>query len=222
MHVEGRQILRQLYKALHRAYGPQGWWPGDGAVEIIVGAILTQNTNWRNVERALSNLRDAKLLDWKALRDVPAGRLARLIRPAGYYNVKAKRLKHFVAWLWRQHHGDLRLLRMLPLNQLRSELLGIHGIGPETADSILLYALDRPTFVIDAYTRRLAVRHGLVHGNPDYDKLKRYFEDRMPHSAKLYNEYHALVVAVGKKHCRPVARCEGCPLDGFAHDPQAC
>jgi endonuclease-3 related protein len=217
-----RSNVRQFYKVLHRAYGPQGWWPGDGPVEIIVGAILTQNTNWRNVERALGRLRRADKMDWIALRDVSHGRLADLIRPAGYYNVKARRLKHFVEWLWGRWGGDIERLRNVPLARLREELLAINGIGPETADSILLYALGRPTFVVDAYTQRLAGRHGLAGRQADYHELKLLFETNLPRRARLYNEYHALIVAVGKRHCGPKARCEGCPLERFPHVRGAC
>jgi endonuclease-3 related protein len=231
------QTLRRIYDALHRAFGPQGWWPGRTRTEIVVGAILTQNTNWKNVERAIAQLRAAGLLDWAALRDVPVGQLAELVRPAGYYNIKAARLKHFVTWLWAEHGGDFDGLaergvddvaqpppavrwhsRPRLCDDLRAELLGIKGIGPETADSILLYALDRPTFVVDAYTARVAVRHRLIDAPVDYDGLKALFEDHLPVDARLFNEYHALLVAVGKHHCRPRAQCPGCPLERFDHD----
>jgi len=213
-----RQSVRQLYESLLNAYGPQGWWPGDSPTEIVVGAILTQNTNWRNVEKAISQLRQARVLNWKSLRDLPARQLAALIRPAGYYNVKARRLKNFVGWLWREHGGDLKNLRTVPADKLRSELLSINGVGPETADSILLYALDRPSFVVDAYTRRIAVRHGLAKVGVGYSGLQRIFEARLPREAALYNEYHALIVAVGKKHCGKKAKCCECPLARFPHN----
>jgi endonuclease-3 related protein len=213
--------VRQFYRALHAAYGPQGWWPGRTAVEIVVGAILTQNTNWRNVERAIDRLRAAGMLSWRALRDVGPGRLARLIRPSGYYTVKARRLKHFVDWLWNKHGGDFASLRSRPLRPLRDELLGINGIGPETADSILLYALDRPSFVVDAYTQRVVRRHRLAGPDSTYAQTQTLFTRGLPRSVRLYNEYHALLVAVGKRHCRPQARCEGCPLEPFPHDARS-
>jgi endonuclease-3 related protein len=211
------QTLQEFYEALSRAYGPQHWWPGESPTEIVIGAILTQNTNWQNVEKAIAQLRAAKLLDWAALRDAPVEALAETIRPAGYYNVKARRLKNFVTWLWERYEGNLDSLRDIPLDRLREELLSVNGIGRETADSILLYALERPTFVVDAYTARLARRHRLLDEEPDYERLKALFEDHLPSDAKLFNEYHALIVAVGKRHCKSQARCEGCPLEEFEH-----
>jgi endonuclease-3 related protein len=209
--------LRQFYDALFEAYGPQHWWPGDSRVEIAVGAILTQNTNWKNVERAIVNLRGANCLSWEALRDIEVERLAELIRPAGYYNVKARRLKNLVTWLWERHGGDFDGLARRSVEAVRAELLSINGIGPETADSIVLYALDMPTFVVDAYTARVAGRHGLIDGDADYHDLKALLEDRLPPDAKLFNEYHALLVAVAKRHCRTRPVCDGCPLERFEH-----
>ncbi|MEE8385354.1 MAG: endonuclease III domain-containing protein [Dehalococcoidia bacterium] len=216
------RILLRFHDALYEAYGPQGWWPGRTRTEIVVGAILTQNTNWRNVEKAIAQLRAGGLLDWAALRDVPVADLAQHIRPAGYYRVKARRLKNFVAWLWDVSGGDFDSLASRPMTDLRGQLLGINGIGPETADSILLYALGMPTFVVDAYTGRIACRHGLIDGEVDYEALKTLFEGHLPADARMFNEYHALIVAVGKRHCRPRAQCEGCPLESFEHDAAAC
>jgi endonuclease-3 related protein len=213
------RTLRQIYDAMYKALGPQKWWPGESPVEIIVGAILTQNTNWGNVERAIANLKAAGLLDWKALRRIEMSRLAELIRPAGYFNVKARRLKNFVDWLWRRHEGDLSRLAAIELGRLREELLSINGVGPETADSILLYALERPTFVVDAYTARVMRRHGMTFSG--YAELQAIFEDHLPREVGLFNEYHALIVAVGKDFCRPKARCETCPLRRFKHDETA-
>ncbi len=210
--------LLVIYERLFGAFGPQHWWPGDGPTEIIIGAILTQNTNWKNVEKAIANLRSAGLIDWRALLDVPVKELAEQIRPAGYYNVKARRLKHFVEWLWQRHGGRLDALKRQTWPSLREELLDIHGIGPETADSILLYALDQPTFVVDAYTRRLAGRHGLTPADASYDTLKALFEENLPRDRRLFNEYHALIVAVAKRHCRSRASCAGCPLESLPHD----
>lgn len=204
---------------MYEALGPQKWWPGESPVEIIVGAILTQNTNWGNVERAIANLKAAGLLDWSALHRIDASRLAELIRPAGYFNVKARRLKNFVDWLWRRYEGDLSRLAVIDQGRLREELLTINGVGPETADSILLYALDRPSFVVDAYTARIMRRHGMTFSG--YDELQAIFEDHLPREPALFNEYHALIVAVGKDFCRPKARCETCPLRRFKHDETA-
>jgi len=213
------QRLGKFFDALLGAYGPQHWWPGHaGPTEIIIGAILTQNTSWKNVEKAIAQLRAAGLMNWAALRDVDVADLAERIRPAGYYNLKARRLKHFVDWLWDQHDGKLDGLGSLSLGQLRQDLLRINGIGPETADAILLYALEMPTFVVDAYTRRVAVRHRLIDEEVDYDRLKSLFEDHLPEDVAMFNEFHALLVEVGKRHCKPTARCEGCPLAGFSHD----
>lgn len=211
-------ILRGFYDALYRAYGPQGWWPGRTRTEIVVGAILTQNTNWRNAERAIAQLRAAGLLDWAALQEVSAEDLAERIRPAGYYNIKARRLKNLVAWLWARHDGDFDGLASMNVGDLREQLLGIHGVGPETADSILLYGLDLPSFVVDAYTARVAGRHGLIDDGAGYEALKSLFEDSLPADAEMFNEYHALLVEVGKRHCRPRARCDGCPLETFEHE----
>ncbi|MEK6644350.1 MAG: endonuclease III domain-containing protein [Planctomycetota bacterium] len=217
MSSTNRRRIREFYDALLATYGPQGWWPGDSPTEVIIGAILTQNTNWKNVEKAIERLRAAKMIDWAALRDVKESDLAELIRPSGYFNIKAKRLKAFTAWIWRHHEGDIESLRKVPLPQLRPELLSIHGIGHETADSILLYALGRTTFVVDAYTRRVAVRHRLAREGWTYDQIKRLFEANVTADEATYNEYHALIVAVGKRHCGPTAKCDECPLDRFDH-----
>jgi endonuclease III related protein len=209
--------IQEFYEALLTAYGPQGWWPGDSPTEVIIGAILTQNTNWKNVEKAIKQLRAANMIDWAALRDVKESDLAELIRPSGYFNIKAKRLKAFTAWMWRHHEGDIESLRKVPLPMLRTELLSIIGIGPETADSILLYALGKLTFVVDAYTRRMMVRHRLAKENWTYDRIKGMFETNIPADEATYNEFHALIVAVGKQHCGPTAKCDTCPLDRFDH-----
>lgn len=207
-----------MFDRLLEAYGPQDWWPGDSTTEIIVGAILTQNTAWTNVERAIANLRFADVLSWNALRDVPESDLAGLIRPSGTYRVKAKRIKSFVEVLWCDHHGSLYDMLRGPLDDVRERLLAIPGIGPETADAILLYAAQRATFVVDAYTQRLLRRHGLLPVTSDYDTAQSLFHATLPRDAALFNEFHALIVAVGKQHCRPRARCAGCPLEALPHD----
>lgn len=211
------RTLREMYDAMLAACGPQHWWPARTPTEVIIGAILTQNTAWRNVERAIENLRSAQALDWAVLRRLEAAELAELIRPAGTFNVKARRLKAFVAWFWERFDGRLERMFATPLHALREELLGVSGIGRETADAILLYAGGLPSFVVDAYTARILHRHGLIDGDAGYDQIKDLFESHLPADPALFNEYHALLVQVGKSHCRPRARCAGCPLEPFPH-----
>ncbi|HUW19208.1 MAG TPA: endonuclease III domain-containing protein [Sedimentisphaerales bacterium] len=212
------KTLTEIYQLLFERFGPQHWWPGKTQFEIIVGAILTQNTNWGNVEKAIANLEAAHLLSPEALHTIDIKQLAGLIRPAGYFNVKARRLKSFIDWLFTDYGGELTRLENLDTEQLRSELLAIKGVGRETADSILLYALDRKIFVVDAYTARVAVRHGLIEPEADYEQLRDLFESNLPQDVQLFNEYHALLVRVGKEFCRPKARCEGCPLEKLPHN----
>jgi endonuclease-3 related protein len=201
-----------MYLAMLDALGPQGWWPGRTRFEVIVGAVLTQNTSWANVARAIQRLRGARALTPKALAALPQDRLAHLIRSSGYYNVKAGRVKRFLAFL--QDRYGLSLARMFARrpSSLRTELLAVPGIGPETADSILLYAGGVPIFVVDAYTRRILSRHSLIAPDATYDTLQALFMGALPPNAPRYNEYHALLVAVGKTYCRPVPRCGACPL----------
>ncbi len=202
-----------MYERLYRALGPQGWWPGRTPLEISVGAILTQNTNWSNVARAIRALREARCLSFAALKAVPERRLARLIRPAGYFNIKARRLKHFIRYLDRNYGGSWRRMRRGPAQALRQELLAVNGIGPETADSILLYALKKPVFVVDAYTKRVLGRHGLLAEDIDYDHLQAIFMDHLPMREPLFNEFHALIVRLGKDYCKKTKpRCDVCPL----------
>jgi endonuclease-3 related protein len=201
-----------MYRAMLAVLGPQGWWPGRTRFEVIVGAILTQNTAWTNVTRAIARLRQARVLTPRGLATLPTPRLARLIRSSGYYRTKASRVKRFVCFLQARYRLDLgRMFRQHP-SRLREELLAVPGIGPETADSILLYAGQVPAFVVDAYTRRIFQRHGFIRPDASYDAVRALFMSRLPPDAALYNEYHALIVAVGKDFCRPVPRCERCPL----------
>lgn len=210
------EVLKEIYQRLYQALGPQGWWPGESPFEVCVGAILTQNTNWQNVERAIANLKQAGVLSPRALYELPEEILAELVRPAGYFRVKARRLKNFIRFLVEYFEGDLEGLFALPLEEARRTLLGVSGIGPETADSILLYAGGKPTFVIDAYTRRILLRHGLATEDMGYEDLREMFMRYLPADPELYNEYHALFVAVGKNFCRPKnPRCEECPLRGI-------
>ena len=199
-------------------FGPQHWWPGDTQFEIITGAILTQNTNWTNVEKAIANLKSADCLSPKKIYDLDLSQLAELIRPAGYYNIKSKRLKNFVNWLFDNYDGKLSNLESLDTHQLRTELLAVKGIGRETADSILLYAFNRPIFVVDAYTARIAIRHGLIEPGADYEQLRELFSAcGGSEDVQLFNEYHALLVKVGKLFCKPKAQCPGCPLERLPH-----
>lgn len=212
------ETLKAFYEAMFVAYGPQHWWPARTRDEVIVGAILTQNTAWRNVERAIANLEAAGALDWRRLHEMSLPQLAELIRPAGTFNVKARRLKSFVEWLWQRYEGDLDRMFAVPLSALREELLSVSGIGRETADAILLYAGGLPSFVVDAYTARILHRHLLIDESADYEEIKDLFESNLPADVLLFNEYHALLVEIGKRHCRPRAQCAGCPLAGFEHD----
>ncbi len=213
-----RKRLIEIYQLLYDVFGPQHWWPGETQFEIIVGAILTQNTSWTNVEKAMKNLKSAEFLNPEALHNIELSQLAGLIRPAGYYNIKARRLKNFLNWLFDNYDGQLINLESVDTSQLRSELLAIKGIGPETADSILLYAFKRTTFVVDAYTARIAARHGLIEPGADYEQLRELFQSNLPQDTQLFNEYHALLVKLGKEFCRPKARCPGCPLEKLPHE----
>lgn len=207
------KILNEIYQRLSRNFGPQHWWPGDGVFEIMVGAILTQNTNWSNVEKAIKNLRTAGLMNPEKLHQLDVRKLAQLIKPAGYFNIKAKRLKNFIRWLMETHQGNLERMSQRNLSDLREELLGVSGIGPETADSILLYALNKPTFVVDVYTYRILLRHNLIPEESTYDEIKSLFEDNLPSDVKLFNEYHALLVRLGKEYCKKSnPLCDECLL----------
>lgn len=204
--------LEEVYRRLLEAYGPQNWWPGESPFEVLVGAVLVQNTSWKNVHKAIANLRQAKLLEPQALFAVPLDELEELIRPAGYYRIKARRLRNLLELVVTRYQGSLEAMFQTPLHRLRQELLSVHGIGPETADSILLYAGNLPTFVVDTYTYRVFSRHGWAAFDATYDDLKEEFESGLPPDPALYNEYHALLVRVGHQHCRKTPRCQGCPL----------
>ena len=213
-----REQLLEMYQLLLDAFGPQHWWPGETPFEVAIGAVLTQNTSWTNVERAIANLTGAGCLDAAKLHELEAERLETLIRPAGYFRVKAKRLRNFIDWLSSEYGGDLRNLESVDTNRLREELLGISGIGPETADSILLYALNRPVFVVDTYTARVMVRHGLIGPDDlDYPQLQDLFQANLDPDVALFNEFHALLVRVGKDYCKPIPRCSPCPLNPLPH-----
>ncbi len=205
--------LLQAYERLHTTFGPQHWWPGESPFEIMVGAVLVQNTAWRNVERAIANLRDAGVMEPSALYALPSEELAELIRPAGYFQVKTHRLRNLLKFVVEEYDGSLDAMFRTSVGTLREQLLSIHGIGPETADAILLYAGGLPTFVVDTYTHRVSARHGWIGYDADYHEIKDRFESDLPADAPLYNEYHALLVRVGKEYCRRSApKCEVCPL----------
>lgn len=212
-----RDKLLEIYHRLYQCYGAQHWWPGETPFEIIVGAILTQNTNWTNVEKAIANLKQAGHLTPSGLHALSPDRLAQLIRPAGYFNIKAGRLKCFLEWLFEEYNGLLESLDELPLSTLREKLLAIKGIGPETADSICLYAFKKPIFVVDAYTARVFGRHGMLEPGSGYEQIQELFQDGLEKDATLFNEYHALIVQVGKNHCKPKPICNGCPLEDLPH-----
>jgi endonuclease III related protein len=205
--------LLAAFEKLFDAFGPQHWWPGDSPFEIIVGAVLVQNTAWRNVERAIDNLRDARLMNPQALYALPPAELAELIRPAGFYQVKARRLRNLLKFVLEKFDGSLDAMFRTDLASLRERLLAIHGIGPETADAILLYAGGMPTFVVDTYAHRVLARHGWIDYDATYHDIKEHFENALPLNAAIFNEYHALLVRVGKDYCRRAApKCDACPL----------
>ncbi len=208
----GKQ-LKAIYRSLYRAYGPQHWWPGDTPFEVMVGAVLTQNTAWANVEKAMANLKRERLLTPSRMFKLDPEKLASLIRPCGYFNIKTKRLRHLLSFIHTRYSGSLTRMFSTDPELLRQQLLEVNGIGPETSDAILLYAGEKAFFVVDTYTRRIFSRKGLIAGNADYDALQVLFMENLPMDAQFYNEYHALIVRVGKDHCkktRPL--CRGCPL----------
>jgi len=217
----------EMYRAMRSRFGHRAWWPAAAAspaerkLEICVGAILTQNTNWKNVEKAIANLRAAGCTSVGSILAQPHAALAEIIRPAGYYNVKAKRLRNFLARVREGFGQDMEAFLNRPAAALREDLLSVNGIGRETADSIVLYAAGKATFVVDAYTARIGVRHRLFGPEDDYDAIQEFFESHLPADAELFNDYHAQLVETGKEHCRPAARCAGCPLEAFPHDPRA-
>ncbi len=206
-------ILETIYHRLFAAFGPQHWWPGDSPLEIATGAILTQNTNWSNVEKAIATLKRERALSAIKLHHMPASHLAGLIRPAGYFNIKAKRLKNFIDLLHEEYRGSMKKMGEDSLAHVRERLLSVNGIGPETADSIILYALEKPVFVIDAYTKRILSRHTILHHDASYEIYQKLFHQKLRKDVSLFNEYHALMVRLAKDYCRPKPHCSGCPLE---------
>jgi len=207
-----RETLAEIYARLAAHYGETHWWPGETPFEVSVGAVLTQNTAWSNVEKAIANLKAARLLSPRAMAGCANGDLEAAIRPSGYYRQKAIRLRGFCEHLLTHYGGSMARMARRPAGPLREELLALHGIGPETADDILLYACGVPVFVVDAYTRRILSRHGLVEEKIGYDGLQALFHDHVDRDLHVYKEYHGLIVWTGKDFCRTKARCEGCPL----------
>ena len=207
--------LLQIYKKLYTSFGPQHWWPGETPFEVAVGAILTQNTNWGNVEKAIENLKKNRLLRPSALHELSHDRLAELIRPAGYFNIKAKRLKNFIDLLMQEYQGSMNRMKKENCSSVRKKLLSVNGIGPETADSIILYALEKPVFVVDAYTKRVLSRHNILDHDASYEAFQEFFHAQLKENVSLFNEYHALFVRLAKEKCRTKPVCTGCPLEGM-------
>lgn len=205
-------VAYRVHRLLLEKLGPQHWWPGESPFEVMVGAVLVQNTAWRNVERAIANLRDARVLEPHRLAALPASELEELIRPAGYFRIKAKRLSNLVSFVVDRYDGSLDAIREADSWQLREQLLAVNGVGPETADSILLYALDKPVMVVDAYTHRIWARHGWIDYDADYHRLQEQIAGELPDEAALFNELHAELVHVGHHWCKRIPRCEACPL----------
>ena len=205
--------LMEMFDLMLNHFGPQHWWPGEDALEMMVGAILTQNTSWNNVEKAIENLKKRGILNIEALNGIPISELAEEIRPAGYFNIKAARLKNLIKFIVERYDGDIPMLLMEKSDTLRECLLSIKGVGPETADSILLYAVERPVFVIDTYTHRILNRHGLADDQASYYELQELFTDNLAEDTGLFNEFHALIVRIGKEYCRRKPLCNICPLE---------
>jgi endonuclease-3 related protein len=213
MNQKIQQAFHSLYQNLFQVYGPQHWWPADSLLEMIVGAILTQNTAWNNVVTAINQLKENNLLDFEILAKTEPEVIAPLIKCTGYFNIKSKRLHQFINWLWIRTNGNLTNLFNTPLQELRIELLAQDGIGPETADSILLYGGNQLTFVVDAYTKRIFTRHGLITGTESYEEIKSFAEKYMPPSVPVYQELHALIVKAGAEQCKSKPDCKNCPLE---------
>ena len=215
--------LEQYYRRLLEALGPQGWWPATTRLEVILGAILTQNTTWNNAARALARLRSRGLLSLKRLREIEEANLQSLIRPAGFFVQKAGAIRGFVAWVDTVHAGSLDRMFRMPAEPLRTALLELKGVGPETADAILLYAGGKPFFVADAYTRRILARHGLVSESSTYDETQTFVHRNLERDAEVYNEFHALLVEVGKRYCRRSRmECSACPLGAYLRPSGPC
>ncbi|MCX8027348.1 MAG: hypothetical protein N3A62_05785 [Thermodesulfovibrionales bacterium] len=206
-----------IFDILYNTFGPQNWWPADTPFEVAVGAILTQNTNWNNVKKAIHNLKASRMLSPRSIHNAHEKEIANLIKPSGYFNIKAKRLKNLTNFIVNECNGSLMNLLKLDKLEIRRRLLSISGIGKETADSIILYALQKPIFVIDAYTKRLLFRHKLINSlDIDYDECQMLFHSNLKNDVILFNEYHALIVKVGKEYCKKNPFCTECPLNTYS------
>lgn len=205
----------EMFQNLLNHFGPQRWWPAETELEMMVGAVLTQNTNWKNVKKALNNLKEGNLLSLHKLGTLSTSEVAEVIRPAGYFNIKAKRLKNLIDFIVEHYQAELSMFLTEETQALREGLLSVKGIGPETADSILLYAVRRPVFVVDAYTHRIMKRHGMTDEQASYYELQALFMDHLPEDSALFNEFHALLVKTGKEYCRRKPLCDICPLEAW-------
>ena len=210
-----KDILIKIYRTLYQTYGPRHWWPGETSFEVMVGAILTQNTSWKNVEKAIQKLKGKGVLNPEGIHHLKRSELARLIKSSGYYRRKTDRLKSFIDFLFGEYDGNIKKMGRERLGELREKLLGIKGIGPETADSILLYGLKKTIFVVDAYTKRILSRHGIISERASYAEVQRLFMDHLARHEKLFNEYHALLVHLAKTVCKKIPKCDLCPLKGI-------
>ena len=219
VHSLSGERLVEMFDLLLKGFGPQNWWPADTELEMMVGAVLTQNTNWKNVEKAIQNLKRKGMLSVDALHSLPTNEVAQEIRPAGYFNIKARRLKNLIQFIMEQYEGTISLFLEEGTQSLREGLLSVNGVGPETADSILLYAARRPIFVIDTYTHRILSRHGMIDEEAGYYDLQELFMDHLPDNADLFGEFHALIVRVGKDCCRKKPLCNQCPLEKWGPNP---
>ena len=219
VHSLSGERLVEMFDLLLKGFGPQNWWPADTELEMMVGAVLTQNTNWKNVEKAIQNLKRKGLLSVDALHSLPTNEVAQEIRPAGYFNIKAKRLKNLIQFIMEQYEGTISLFLEEGTQSLREGLLSVNGVGPETADSILLYAARRPIFVIDTYTHRILSRHGMIDEEVGYYELQELFMDHLPDNADFFGEFHALIVRAGKDCCRKKPLCSQCPLEKWGPNP---
>jgi endonuclease III related protein len=211
-----RRLLLDIYERLYGAFGPRHWWPGETPFEVMVGAILTQNTSWTNVEKAIRRLKEEGRLTASWIHQLKKKELASLIRSSGTYRVKADRLRAFTMFFFERYDGKIPRMKMEPLHALRERLLEVKGVGPETADSILLYALEKPVFVVDAYTKRIFSRHGITSEKASYGEVQKLFMDHLPADEKLFNEYHALLVHLGKRICQKIPKCDICPIKSIA------
>jgi endonuclease-3 related protein len=212
----------EIYDKLLEAFGPRHWWPAESPFEVMVGAILTQNTSWKNVEKAIQRLKARRILTPEEIHRLRTSDLASLIRSSGFYRIKADRLKSFVGFLYEEFEGKIERMKKEPVEGLRKRLLAVRGIGQETADSILLYALEKPMFVVDAYTQRILSRHGLIPEKASYEEVQRFFMGHLPPDEKLFNEYHALLVHVAKSVCKKTPKCDICPLKDVRHKKVRC